>query len=34
MRLKMRYFIVNQLIPYGESLENGDRIRLDLDIGF
>ena len=34
MTLKMRYFIVNQLIPYGEYLENGNRIRLDLDIGF
>jgi hypothetical protein len=34
MTLKMRYFRVNQLIPYGEYLENGNRIRLDLDIGF
>ena len=34
MKLKMRYFKVEQLIPYGPALENGDRIRLDLDIGF
>lgn len=34
MRLKMRYFMVNQIVPYGVALENGNRIRLDLDIGF
>lgn len=34
MRLKMRYFMVNQIIPYGVALEDGNRIRLDLDIGF
>lgn len=34
MTLKMRYFMVDQLIPYGEYLENGNRIRFDLDIGF
>ena len=33
-RLKVRYFIVEQLIPYGVSKETGQRIRLDLDIGF
>lgn len=33
-RLKMRYFMVDQLIPYGLSKETGNRIRLDLDIGF
>ena len=29
--LKMRYFKVEQLLPYGSYLETGDRIRLDLD---
>jgi len=33
-RLKARYFMVDQLIPYGSSKETGNRIRLDLDIGF
>jgi hypothetical protein len=33
-RLKMRYFVVDQLVPYGISKENGNRIRLDLDIRF
>jgi len=33
-RLKLRYFIVEQLVPYGDSKETGQRIRLDLDIGF
>lgn len=33
-RLKVRYFMVDQLIPFGVSKENGNRIRLDLDIGF
>jgi len=31
LQVKVRYFKVEQLIPYGPSLENGDRIRLDLD---
>ena len=31
LQVKIRYFKVEQLIPYGPSLENGDRIRLDLD---
>jgi len=31
---KTRYFIVEQLIPYGEFRETGSRIRFDLDIGF
>ena len=31
LQVKVRYFTVEQLIPYGPSLENGDRIRLDLD---
>ena len=30
-QLKMRYFKVEQLLPYGPALETGDRIRLDLD---
>jgi hypothetical protein len=29
---KIRYFTVEQLIPYGSALENGNRIRLDIDI--
>ncbi len=33
-RLKVRFFMVDQLIPLGVSKENGNRIRLDLDIGF
>lgn len=33
-RMKIRYFIVEQLIPYGAYKETGNRIRLDLDIGF
>ena len=34
MTLKTRFFLVEQLVPYGIALENGDRIRLDLDITF
>ncbi len=34
LKLKMRYFMVDQIVPYGITKENGDRIRLDLDIGF
>ena len=30
----MRYFMVDQLIPCGLSKGTGNRIRLDLDIGF
>ena len=33
-KLNVRYFLVEQLIPYGVALETGSRIRLDLDIGF
>jgi len=33
-RIKIRFFIVEQLIPYGSIKETGNRIRLDLDIGF
>ena len=31
LQVKVRYFTVEQLIPYGRSLENGNRIRLDID---
>jgi hypothetical protein len=34
MNLKVRYFMVDQIIPYGEFGETGNRIRLDLDVGF
>jgi len=34
MKLKVRYFIVDQIIPYGLSGETGNRIRFDLDVGF
>jgi len=30
-QLKMRYFKVEQLLPYGSYLETGDRVRLDLN---
>ncbi|UII25486.1 putative porin [Fulvivirga maritima] len=33
-KLKARYFNVRQLHAYGDDTENGQRIRLDLDIGF
>ena len=32
--LKTRYFFVEQLVPYGNFKESGNRIRFDLDIGF
>lgn len=32
MNLKMTFYQVNQLIPYGISKETGSRIRLDLDV--
>lgn len=31
LQIKVRYFTVEQLIPYGPSLENGNRIRFDID---
>ncbi|UII19902.1 putative porin [Fulvivirga ligni] len=34
LKLKMRYFNVKQLVEYGPHRENGQRVRLDLDIGF
>jgi hypothetical protein len=30
--LKMKYYLVEQLIPYGMTKETGNRIRLDLDV--
>ena len=30
--LKMKYYLVEQLIPYGTAKETGSRIRLDLDV--
>ncbi|UZR97218.1 putative porin [Chondrinema litorale] len=30
--LKMKYYVVEQLVPYGISKETGSRIRLDLDV--
>ncbi len=32
--LKMRYFLVEQLVSYGQTRETNSRIRLDLNIGF
>lgn len=34
LMLKVRYFTVEQLLPYGSALENGDRIRLDVNFKF
>ncbi len=34
MDLRMRFFTVEQLVPYGIAKENGNRIRLDFNIGF
>ncbi len=33
-RILSKYYNVNQIIKYGPSLETGQRIRFDLDIGF
>ncbi len=33
-KLKMRFFLVEQLIPYGITTETGTRIRFDLGMGF
>ena len=32
--LKAKYYMVEQLVRYGDALENGNRIRLDLDVRF
>lgn len=32
--LKMKYYVVEQLVPYGITKESGNRIRLDLDTKF
>jgi hypothetical protein len=34
MNLKLRFFMVEQLVPHGIAKENGNRIRLDFNIGF
>lgn len=34
MKLTLKYYKVEQLIPYGIANETGDRIRLDLDVKF
>lgn len=34
MDLKVRFFTVEQLVPYGVAKETGDRIRFDFNIGF
>lgn len=34
MNLNVRFFTVEQLVPYGIAKENGNRIRLDFNIGF
>ncbi len=33
-RLTVKYYWVEQLVPYGVALENGSRIRFDLDVKF
>lgn len=34
LRVNTRYFMVDQIIPYGSTRETGSRIRVDLDVGF
>jgi len=34
LMVKVRYFNVEQLVPYGTALENGNRIRLDVNFRF
>lgn len=34
IKVNSRYFIVEQLVPYGPFTETGQRIRFDIDIGF
>ncbi|HAT65648.1 MAG TPA: hypothetical protein DCS66_13805, partial [Flavobacteriaceae bacterium] len=34
IKVNSRYFMVEQLIPYGPFTETGQRIRFDVDIGF
>jgi hypothetical protein len=34
MNLNVRFFTVEQIVPYGIAKENGNRIRLDFNIGF
>jgi len=33
-KINARFFMVEQLVPFGISKETGNRVRLDLDIGF
>jgi len=33
-KINARYFMVEQLLPFGISKETGNRVRLDLDVGF
>jgi len=34
INLKMKYYLVEQLIPYGAEKETGSRIRFDIDLNF
>lgn len=34
MHLKMKYYLVEQIVPYGIFTETGSRLRLDLDVQF
>lgn len=34
LQVKMRFFMVEQLVSYGSALENGNRIRFDIDFRF
>ncbi len=34
LTVNMRYFVVEQFVPFGISKETGSRVRLDVDIGF
>ena len=34
IKVNSRYFVVEQLVPYGPFKETGQRIRFDIDIGF
>jgi hypothetical protein len=34
MDLKIRYFMIDQIVPYGPSKETNSRVRLDFNIGF
>lgn len=34
MTLKMKFYLVDQLVAYGNYKENGNRIRFDFDVKF